>query len=292
MLVTQIQRFCMHDGPGVRTTVFLKGCPLRCAWCHNPETQSGKSEVLYYGEKCIGCAACGGCKQGAHAFLPQHSFNRNLCTGCGGCTKVCPANALEASGRVYTVQALCECIEKDKAFYGERGGVTLSGGEPFAQPEEMMALLELCQKKGISTVVETCGYCAPEVVKRAVPLVDLFLWDVKDTDTRRHKAYTGVGNEQILSNLRLADGLGAKTIVRCILVNGVNTDVEHYKNIADLVAGLKNCKGVAFLPYHVYGEAKVAALGHKNTPREDWVPSKDQMAQAKAYMQNRGIQVM
>lgn len=279
MNVADIQRFCMHDGPGLRTTIFLKGCPLNCAWCHNPETQSTKSELLYYKTKCIGCKMCSECKNGVHNF----EIRRDLCIGCGECVKRCPTNALELIGKEYNAYQLYEIIAKDAAFYGEDGGVTLSGGEPFMQCEEVFSLLELCKKNGINTAIETCGYFKSDLLHRAVPLTDLFLWDIKDTNSSRHKKYTGVSNEQIISNLILADSLGAKTQIRCILVNGVNTMQEHYENVLKIYNSLKNCVGVEVLPCHSYGIAKYEALGKNTLCNDNWIPDSDQIIAARKH---------
>lgn len=292
MRVADIQRFCMRDGPGIRTTVFLKGCPLRCAWCHNPETQSNKRELLYYETKCIGCGACAVCNQNAHEFSDYHTIQRDLCIGCGKCVTECPTGALEIIGKDYTIQELLKIIEKDRAFYGKNGGVTLSGGEPFMQSEEAFLLLEQCKKKGIHTAVETCGYFSSDILSRAVPATDLFLWDIKDTDSQRHKDYTGVSNERIINNLILADSLGAKTRIRCILINGLNSKEQHYKNVAGIVSRLKYCEGVEFIPYHSYGGAKTVALGEIYLGSDKWIPSKGQIDEAKKYLQNKGITVL
>lgn len=290
MLVANIQRFSMHDGPGIRTTVFLKGCPLTCAWCHNPETQSRKAELLFYANKCIGCGNCNVCSQDMHRFSPSHAIHRELCTGCGKCAEECPTGALELAGKAYFVQELVAILEKDRAFYGASGGVTLSGGEPFAQ-DEALSLLKLCKERGLHTVVETCGYVSAEILRQAVPLTDLFMWDIKDTDIQRHIEYTGVSNERILQNLKLADSMGAKTRIRCILVNGVNTTETHYHGIAELYHGLNNCEGVEFLPYHSFGGTKYAALGKTGGGSDGWIPSKEQISHAKTELQQRGIPV-
>lgn len=291
MRVADIQRFCMHDGPGVRTTVFLKGCPLRCAWCHNPETQNIKKELLYYENKCIGCGACAVCSQNAHTFSEFHTLNRDLCISCGNCFINCPTGALEIIGKNYTVGELFKIIEKDRAFYGENGGVTLSGGEPFMQPEDVLSVLKLCKENGVHTAVETCGYFSSDILNHTVPLTDLFLWDIKDTDSQRHKEYTGVSNNRIIDNLILADSLGAKTRIRCILINGINTTEKHYKGVADIYYLLNNCEGVEFLPYHSFGGAKAVGLGRANSGNDSWVPSKGQVCDAKSYLRQRGIAV-
>lgn len=291
MKIANVQRFCIHDGPGVRTIFFLKGCPLRCVWCHNPETQRMDTELLYYPGKCIGCGACRICGNGVHDGKDNHEIDRNNCVCCGRCAQTCPTGALELCGEVYTPESLLAVAMKDRAFYGDRGGVTLSGGEPFAQPEESISFLKLCKENNLHTVVETCGYFPADILEAAVAVTDLFLWDMKDTDPERHKTYTGVSPEHIHKNLFLADALGAKTQIRCILINGINTNRVHYENIASVIKRLKHCEGVKFLPYHSYGGSKALALGRTDAGCDRWIPAKDQIAYAKEYLQKKGITV-
>ena len=288
--VTEIQRFCMHDGPGVRTTVFLKGCPLRCAWCHNPETQKGTSELLFYPDKCIRCHACVSvCPQKAHTIEKVHRIDRTKCVLCRACAKVCPTKAIEICGTEMSMETILAVVEKDRAFYGELGGVTLSGGEPFAQNERTVALLKACKERGISTAVETCGYANSDILRAAVPFVDLFLFDVKDTDCLRHKQYTGVSNESILNNLTLINSMKARIRFRCILVKGINTKDTHYANVAKLAKSMQNFDGVEWIPYHAYGGKKATFLGGEDNGKKEWIPTPEEIERAKLVLKNYGV---
>ena len=291
MKVAEIQRFCMHDGPGVRTVIFFKGCPLRCAWCHNPETQSPHPQLLFEEQKCLACRACGECPQEVHRFEKMHTLQRESCVACGSCVSLCPTGALSLCGKDMTPAELLEIILRDAPFYQNGGGVTLSGGEPFLQGEEAPELLRLCKEKGISTAVETCGYVSPALLEKAVPFVDLFLWDVKDTDDPRHLAYTGVSNKPIMENLRMVDSLGGKTRLRCILVNGVNTEEAHYTAIAELFHSLQNCEGAELLPYHPYGDSKAKAAGMASASHPEWIPSEETVLQGKNALLSQGVPI-
>ncbi len=291
--VTEIQRFCMHDGPGIRTTVFLKGCPLRCAWCHNPETQKSAAELLLDERRCIGCGACREvCAYGVHSGTDRHEIAREKCRACGACADVCPTHALELCGKEMRAEEILAEIERDRAFYGENGGMTLSGGEPFLQGRAAISVLQLCKQQGIHTAVETCGFFDESLLTDAVPVTDLFLWDVKDTDDERHKRYTGVSNELILRNLARAGALGARIRLRCILVNGVNTDAEHYRRIASIASSLSHLDGVDLIPYHAYGGSKATLLGLADNGRRDWIPTEEQLAEAKQSLAAHGAKVV
>lgn len=291
--ITEIQRFCMHDGPGIRTTVFLKGCPLRCAWCHNPETQKAHAELLFYPERCIGCGGCASvCTSGAHILQETHFLDRDNCNGCFLCTENCPTNALERCGKEMTIADVLTIVEKDAEFYGQNGGITLSGGEPFAQKDATIALLKACKEKGISTVVETCGYVDRAVLHGAVPFVDLFLWDLKDTNPQRHERYTGVSNESILQNLYSISEIGARVRLRCILMNGINTDAAHYEKIAAIASALPTVEGVEFIPYHAYGGKKATFLGMQDNAMPHLIPTEEQINHAKHFLQSKEVTVI
>ena len=174
--ITAIQRFCMKDGPGIRTVIFLKGCPLRCAWCHNPETQKEAKELLFTAQKCIGCGQCASvCSQNVHLLTEEHALCRDACITCAACVNVCPTGALTMSGAEFTVQALLDEILKDRAFYSNGGGITLSGGEPFSAGHTIIDLLKECKAHSISTAIETCGYGNTSLFEEVLPYTDLFL---------------------------------------------------------------------------------------------------------------------
>ncbi len=291
--VTEIQRFCMHDGPGVRTTVFLKGCPLRCSWCHNPETQKQESELLFYPVKCIGCRSCeGSCRVGAHTVNEEHFVNREICSTCFECVENCPTNALEKCGKDMSVDEILSVVKKDLAFYGDTGGITVSGGEPFLQKDGVIALLKACKSCGISTAVETCGFADTDVLRAAVPFVDLFLWDLKDTNDDRHKSHTGAPVSRILENLTEISQMGARIRLRCILVDGINTEEEHYRNIADIEKSIPNSEGIELIPYHPYGGTKAVFLGGNDNGNSDWIPDKSKIEYAKKIIRDRGATVI
>ncbi len=291
--VTEIQRFCMHDGPGVRTVVFLKGCPLRCAWCHNPETQRAAPEMLFYESKCIYCGACvSACPAGAHSIHPERVFDRDKCTACGRCAAVCCTDAITPAARDMTAVEILSAVLRDRAFYGDNGGITVSGGEPMTHPHGVIALLTACKEAGITTCVETCGEFSPAHLPALCAAADLLLWDVKDTDPARHKSYTGVDNTRILRNLKEADRQGAKTRLRCILVNGINTVESHYAALVGLYGELSHCEGIEFLPYHAYGGSKMLPLGLPDNGRTEWIPDTAAADAAKTYLRDRGVPVI
>ena len=265
--VFDIQRFSVHDGPGIRTTVFLKGCPLRCLWCHNPESHTSSVSLAYYAEKCVACGSCvDACAEACHNIVDGiHTLQRDSCTACGECSRVCAFGAVELMGNRMTVDSVLAEVLRDKAFYtNSGGGMTVSGGEPLAQPEFLIELLMRAREQGIHTCIETSGYAAEEVIRRVAEYTDLFLYDVKATDCDKHRLLTGVDFSPILDNLRLLDSLGKQIVLRCPLIPEVNTDDAHISNIALLASGLVNLVEINVMAYHTLGNAKYEALAIDN----------------------------
>ena len=263
-IVFNIQKFCINDGPGIRTTVFLKGCMLNCAWCHNPESKSSRPQIMLYTSKCIGCGECvKTCKQGVHSFLKsgEHIIDRASCIACGECVYNC-VGAIELCGEEKSVDEVIAEVLKDSSFYkNSGGGMTLSGGEPFMQHEFSLELLKEAKENRLHTCIETCGYVRRNILERFVPYVDIFLWDIKESDEDRHMEYTGVSNRQILDNLHYLDECGASVILRCPIIPGYNYRDEHFCFIGELAESLGCVMRVEVEPYHPMGASKSEALG-------------------------------
>ncbi len=291
-LITSIQRFSTHDGPGVRSVVFFKGCPLRCFWCHNPETQNFSNEFYYNDVDCISCGTCiSNCKSVCHSIQNNlHVLDRTNCKSCFNCVDVCPTNACEMVATPMSIQEILAEVIKDQAFYGEHGGVTLSGGEPLVHIEAIELLKEL-KNNNLSTVVETCGFVAQENIQQAIAHTDLFYWDIKDTDNTRHIENTGVSNVPIIDNLLFADKHGAKTVMRCIMVKNVNMDMKNIDGIIDIYKQLKNCQGIELLPYHTYGSSKHALLGGEENGDKKYIPLQEDLDMVSERFKNFGIEL-
>ena len=263
-MVFDIQHFCVDDGPGIRTTVFMKGCPLRCLWCHNPEGLSRAKQVSYDEDKCVDCRRCvAACERHAHQVVSgKHTLDRGICVRCGHCIEACPVEALRIFGQEMSVEEVLEDVCKDRLFYEtSEGGVTLSGGEPFYQSEFTIALLKAAKAAGLHTCVETSGFCSEQVIREAAPFVDLFLLDIKETDPVRHKEFTGVDNGPILHNAELLSDLQKDMILRCPIIPGCNDREAHYQAIAGLANRLKTVREIHIEPYHPFGVDKYLNLG-------------------------------
>jgi pyruvate formate lyase activating enzyme len=269
--VVNIQHFSTHDGPGIRTTVFLKGCSLRCKWCCNPESIAPRPELAFNLNQCIGVKECGRClsacpEQALHAFDPDGRIrvNWDLCTNCGKCAPTCPPKALHHFGRVMSVSEVLAEVEQDGAFYGESGGgLTLSGGECLMQPEFSAALLKAARGRGINTAIETAGYVPWRSMAQVLPYVDTMLHDYKVTDAAAHKRWTGAGNARILENYRTAytQFPEIRFIARIPLIPGVNDDEAHIDAVLGAIAPYPNVVELELLPYHRFGDSKYGFLG-------------------------------
>lgn len=273
-VVFDIEKFAVHDGPGIRTIVFLKGCPLRCIWCHNPESQTFEPELFFKSEKCTLCGRCAAiCPQKCHAIEnSKHELIRNKCVRCGRCADECPTEALKLSGRKMSVAEVMSEVLRDCAFYeNSGGGLTVSGGEPLSHPEFTRTLLEAAKQNRLHTAVETCGFAPWEIVSPLLSLVDLWLWDIKAAP-HHHRELTGVDCAPILDNLRKLDAVGGSTVLRCPLIPGVNDMEADLAHIAGVANSLKHVRRIDLEPYHPLGENKCAQLGREPRYRGEFVP--------------------
>lgn len=281
-LIFDIQRFSIQDGPGIRTTVFLKGCPLACIWCHNPESQAPGREVMTLEHRCIRC--------GAHLEVCPGGDDRSGCTTCGRCVEACPTGARQMAGRVYAIEELTRIVLQDRQFYEESGGgVTFSGGEPLLHPEYLAAALDAARVQGLHTAVDTCGFAAPGDLAAVAGLTDLFLYDLKLVDPERHQRHTGASNDLILDNLaRLAREHGCLWI-RIPVIPGVNDDDAAASAAAAFLAPLPGVREVHLLPYHPTGEAKFARLGRPYSLAGTPAPTAERMRTLAGIYADRGL---
>lgn len=291
--IINIQKYSIHDGDGIRTTVFFKGCGLRCLWCHNPESQSFEKELMFSDEKCVGCGSCS-------RFCPEHAIEIESdgkahtdplkCVRCGECSDFCLNDAREMTGKQYTVPELLKELEKDRIFYEQSGGgVTLSGGEVMAQnPDYIESLAKALKNRGISVVIDTCGFAPFENFERILPYTDMFLYDVKHIDPEMHRKFTGQSNELILENLKKLSDRNAPINIRIPTVEGVNADDISMGNIiAFLKDNIKVAK-VNLLPYHNTGSHKYHKLSRESVLFS--APSAERMEELKRRFENAGFQ--
>lgn len=291
-LITNIQKCSVHDGPGIRTTVFFKGCPLECKWCHNPETQSYKTDIMHSAEKCTLCNTCiSKCTAGAISFDgPSISYDSNKCTMCELCVDFCPNSCIEITGKKIKSRELLSHIEKDIPFYEESGGgVTFSGGEAMTQIDFLHEAISLCKSSHIHVAVDTCGHAPSENFEKIANLTDLFLYDIKHMDSGIHKEYTGVSNELILKNIRLLSKLGCKIQLRIPLIEGFNTGDKNINETASFAKEI-GIKGVSLLSYHSIGNYKYPRLGMGDAIQFE-KPSDERLQKIKSIFEEYGLNV-
>jgi pyruvate formate lyase activating enzyme len=303
-LIFDIRRYSINDGPGIRITLFMKGCPLRCKWCHNPESQSPKVQKLYTASKCIGAKDCIEiCPEDALTLTPDGIVTDfELCTLCGKCAEACPSKAIEMSGKLYSAAELLAIVEKERVHIDQSGGgVTFSGGEPLMHPEFLIEMLKACGKKGLHRAVDTCGFAPTKTILEVAKHTDLFLFDLKLIDAVQHKKWTGVDNRLILKNLKLLAESGANINIRIPLIKNVNTHIEEIRKMADFISGLNVLISdseiaapakpmVNLLPYHNIASGKYQKLEIPYDEDEMVEPSENEIQQAEKIFHSFGIE--
>lgn len=296
-LIFDIKRYAINDGPGIRTTLFMKGCPLHCVWCHNPESWNPRQQILYKKSKCIGCQSCVEvCPQQVLRLTPDGIVMGSGCTLCGLCTEECPTTALELCGREWTMEDLMAEVEKERAIMEDSGGgVTLCGGEPLMHPQYTIDLLKELGRRGFHRTVDTTLYAAAEVVRQVADNCELLLVDLKLMDAEKHRRYTGVGNERILDNIRLLADLGKDFFIRIPLIEGVNADDENIEATARFLEKLPwQRRTVNLLPYHDVGKDKHRRMWSQYNPEGLLMqaPSEERQQHCQALLESHGLQVV
>jgi len=293
-LVFNIQRCSVHDGPGVRTTVFLKGCPLSCTWCHNPEGIDSAPVLMVNADRCLSCGGCvEACPVADGGAAPAgQPWDRDACTRCGACVEACPADARELVGREFEVTELVDVLERDRVFFEESGGgVTFSGGEPLSQPEFLNACLQECRKRGLHTAIDTCGLAPRENLLEVAELTDLVLYDIKHIDPEQHRRNTGVDNRLILDNLRALSTKGVKVFIRMPLIAGVNDGAADIEAVGTFVASLSNPRSIHLLPFHGLADGKLVRLEQVDAQKQFGAPASETLDEIADRLQHFDLDV-
>jgi len=293
-IIFDVKQYAIHDGPGIRTTVFLKGCPLHCHWCHNPEGIQMKPQINYQRQRCIGCGEClDACPEKALSLTDAGiTTEQQRCRSCGLCAEACPSEARERIGRILSSEQLLELVKKDIPFYeASGGGVTFSGGEPLRQAEFLIECLKLCAGNGIHCAVDTSGFAAPEVLERVARETRLFLYDLKIMDSKKHERFTGKSNQQILANLKYLARSNVPVVIRMPLIPGINDDQENIDLLARFIRTLPKTYHVHILPYHEGQENKYRRLNMVLQTKNIPMPDPKALFRVKNRMENLGLRV-
>lgn len=290
-VIFNIQKFSLHDGPGIRTIVFFKGCHMSCLWCSNPESQEVAPQIMFNKNLCTKCGRCQSvCENLAIDMNSSYRIDKSKCIKCKKCVESCLNGALVLEGKEQRVEDIIKELKKDSVHYRRsNGGITLSGGEALLQPDFAAELLKECKSYGWHTAIETAMHVNSEAVKKVIPYIDLAMIDIKSMNNEMHKKFTGVGNNIILENIKLSDELSKEIIIRVPIIEGFNADLKSIREIVQFSKSLTKLKRIDLLPYHNYGESKYEASGKEYLLRESKTPSEDKMKTLKSLVNSMGI---